>query len=219
MGKFVWGLIIGLIAFPILGAVYLLSGYAPAGVTDRPFPFEQYIAGAALESRIHRMAPKRDLSSFSAADILAGAQTYRKGCGGCHGLPQQTSPFPEPKMYPEPPQLFTPDGYVTDDPVGVTYWKIKNGIRMTGMPSFNGVFKDDEMWQIAALLASADKLPPEALDTLKQPLFPPPPSAPAPNEAPTGAPGTAPGSSLTPKNIAPMMGAQPSSNSQTPKQH
>lgn len=81
---------------------------------------------------------------------------------------------PEPKMYPAPPHLFTPDGYVTDDPVGVTYWKAKNGIRTTGMPSFENVLTDQQLWDVAALLASADKLPPEAMQTLKQPLFPPP---------------------------------------------
>lgn len=175
MGKFGWGLLIGLLAFPVLGAIYLLSGSAPAAVTDRPFPLERLIAGVALGAHIHRDAPKRDLSSFSTADIVAGADSYRKGCGGCHGLPGVTRMRPEPAMYPPPPQLFTPDGYVTDDPVGVTYWKIKNGIRMTGMPSFEKLFTDQQMWQIAALVASADKLPPQALDTLKQPLFPPPP--------------------------------------------
>jgi thiosulfate dehydrogenase len=188
VGKFFWGVIVGLIALPILGAIYLLGGFAPAAVTDHPFPFERIIAGIALGSRIHRQAPKRELSTFSAADIMAGAQTYRRGCGGCHGLLQQTNSFPEPKMFPPPPQLFTPDGYVTDDPVGVTYWKIKNGIRMTGMPSFDGILKDDQMWQVAALLANADKLPPDVVDILKQPLFPlPPPPA-------NGAPGaTVPG--------------------------
>jgi len=198
MGKFWGGLVAGLILFPLIAAVYFLGGFAPAAVADHPFPLEPLIAGGALHARISREAPKRDLSSFSAADILAGAQTYRKGCGGCHGLPQQTSPFPEPKMYPEPPQLFTPDGYVTDDPVGVTYWKIKNGIRMTGMPSFNGVFKDDEMWQIAALLATADKLSPGALDILKQPLFPPP--APPASGSSGAAPSGTPGSKLSPQH-------------------
>jgi len=191
MGKFFWGVIVGLIAVPVLGAIYLLGGFAPAAVTDHPFPFERIIAGVALGSRIHRQAPKRELSTFSAADIMAGAQTYRRGCGGCHGLPQQTNSFPEPKMFPPPPQLFTPDGYVTDDPVGVTYWKIKNGIRMTGMPSFDGILKDAQMWQVAALLANADKLPPDVVDILKQPLFPPPP--PPANGAPGATvPGGAP---------------------------
>ncbi len=185
MGKFGWGLLIGLLTFPVLGAIYLLSGSAPAAVTDHPFPFERLIAGVALGAHIHRDAPKRDLSSFTTADIIAGADSYRKGCGGCHGLPEVTRVRPEPAMYPPPPQLFTPDGYVTDDPVGVTYWKIKNGIRMTGMPSFEKLFTDEQMWQIAALLANANKLPPQALDTLKQPLFPPPPPPPPSGAAPS----------------------------------
>jgi thiosulfate dehydrogenase len=175
MGKFILGLIFGFLAFPILGAAYLLSGLAPVGVTDRSFPLEQYIAGAALESRLRRAAPARDASSFSAADLMAGAQAYRQGCG-CHGLPGETMLGPQPKMYPEPPQLFTPDGLETDDPVGVTYWKIRNGIRMTGMPSFKGVLSDEQMWQIAALVARADRLPPDVISALKQPVLATPPA-------------------------------------------
>jgi len=189
MGKFLGGLIIGFILLPVAAAVYFLAGFAPVAVSDHPFPFEQLIAGGALEARAARRAPKRDLSTFTSADIVAGAQQYQRHCGGCHGgLPDQVRNFPGPKMYPEPPQLLKPDGYVTDDPVGVTYWKIKNGIRMTGMPSFGPVMQEDQMWQIAALLASADKLPPEATDALEQPLFPPPPPPKATNAAPSGAP-------------------------------
>jgi mono/diheme cytochrome c family protein len=194
MGKFLVGLVVGLILFPLLAAIYFLGGFAPAAVADHPFPLEPLIAGGALHARISREAPKRDLSSFSPADIAAGAQAYRRGCAGCHGLPQQTESFPEPKMYPPPPKLFTPDGYVTDDPVGVTYWKIKNGIRLSAMPSFGSILKDDQMWQIAALLATADKLPPEAFDVLKQPLFlpPPPPTNGSPGAPKAAAPSGAP---------------------------
>lgn len=181
--RFLLGLIIGAIAVPVAGILYLVSGRAPIAVTDHPFPFEQYIAGEALERGIARRAPHRQLSSFNENDLLAGAQTYRRGCG-CHGLPGEERTLPQLKMFPPPPQLFTPDGYVTDDPVGVTFWKIKNGIRMTGMPSFSGELKDDQIWQVAALLANADKLPANVMDVLKQPLFPPPaPAAGKPNPA------------------------------------
>jgi thiosulfate dehydrogenase len=184
VGRFLSGLIIGLILLPVCVAVYFLGGFAPVAVTDHPFPLEPLIAGGALEARVRREAPKRELSSFTPADLLAGAQGYRRHCAACHGLPGETRNFPEPKMYPPPPQLFTPDGYVTDDPVGVTYWKIKSGIRMTGMPSFESVLKDDDMWQIAAVVASADKLPPDVMELLKQPLFPPPPPPGAKPETP-----------------------------------
>ena len=187
MGRFWLGLIIGLILIPVAAAVYFGGGFAPAAVADPPFPLEQVFAGAALHARIARHAPKRELSSFTTANIVDGADVYRHHCVGCHGLPDTQRNRPEPKMYPPPPQLFTPDGYVTDDPVGVTFWKVKNGIRMTGMPSFENVLTDQQKWDVAALLATADKLPPEALQTLKQPLFPPPAPPNAKPTAPSGA--------------------------------
>jgi thiosulfate dehydrogenase len=205
MGKFLLGLVIGIIAVPVGVLIYLLSGRAPAGVNDRPFPMEQALAEAALGGRIRREAPRRDLSTFTTADIVAGADTYRHGCGGCHGFPDQTEDRPRLKMYPAPPQLFTPDGYVTDDPVGDTYWKIKNGIRLTGMPSFQDLLTDQQMWQIAALLGSADKLPPEALETLKKPFFPMP--SPPASTAPAPRPGGAPGSGSSNAPAAPASGA------------
>jgi mono/diheme cytochrome c family protein len=60
---------------------------------------------------------------------------------------------------------------VSDDPPGETYWKVANGIRLSGMPSYNQVLSDTEMWQVSVLLANADKpLPPAALELLKAPL-------------------------------------------------
>jgi hypothetical protein len=41
--------------------------------------------------------------------------------------------FTSKGMYPQPPELFKGKG-VTDDPAGETYWKVANGIRLTGMP-------------------------------------------------------------------------------------
>jgi len=48
---------------------------------------------------------------------------------------------------------------VTDDPPGETFWKVANGIRLTGMPSFNQSLSETQMWQISLMLANADKLP------------------------------------------------------------
>ena len=60
--------------------------------------------------------------------------------------------------FPVPPQLF-PGKSVTDDPPGETFWKVANGIRLTGMPSFKQSLSETQMWQISLTLAKADKLP------------------------------------------------------------
>jgi mono/diheme cytochrome c family protein len=68
-------------------------------------------------------------------------------------------------MYPKPPRLLEGKG-VTDDPAGESYWKVANGIRLTGMPGFHGALTDTQMWQVSLLVAQADKLPKSVADSL-----------------------------------------------------
>jgi len=49
---------------------------------------------------------------------------------------------------------------VTDDPEGVTYWKVTHGIRLSGMPGFGGRLTETERWQVTMLVTSADKMTP-----------------------------------------------------------
>ena len=60
-------------------------------------------------------------------------------------------------MYPVPPQLFHGTG-VTDDDAWESYWKVENGIRMTGMPGFKGQLTETEIWQVSVLVKNADKI-------------------------------------------------------------
>ena len=63
-------------------------------------------------------------------------------------------------MFPAPPQLFETKGMVTDDPEGVTYWKVTHGIRLSGMPGFGTTLSDTKRWQTTMIVAHADKLSP-----------------------------------------------------------
>jgi len=55
---------------------------------------------------------------------------------------------------------------VTDDPAWETYWKAKNGIRLTGMPAFKETLNDTQIWQVSVLLANADKISPAVKSAL-----------------------------------------------------
>jgi thiosulfate dehydrogenase len=167
MKRFLIGLIVGLLLLPLGFAVYVVSGRVPVATSDAPMPFEAALAGAGLYARIKREAPTRDVSSMATAELVSGADVYQKNCAVCHGLPGQAVPPVAQGEFPKPPQLFTVDGRVSDDPAGVTYWKVKNGIRLTGMPGFQATLADQQIWQVTSLVARADKLPPEALDALK----------------------------------------------------
>jgi mono/diheme cytochrome c family protein len=98
-------------------------------------------------------------------------------------------------MFPKPPQLFQGKG-VTDDEPGETYWKVDNGIRLTGMPSFANSLSPTEMWQVSLLLANADKLP----DSAKQALVTTGASAPSePGQTPGTQPSAPPNPPANPK--------------------
>jgi thiosulfate dehydrogenase len=165
--KFLIGLIVGLLILPILLLLYAASGHMPVATSDPPIPGEAALAGSALYGRIRREAPNRDVSNFATSELVSGANIYQSDCAMCHGLPNQPVPPVALGEFPRPPQLFTSDGSVTDDPAGVTFWKVKNGIRLSGMPGFGKSLTDMQMWQVAALLARADKLPPQVMDALK----------------------------------------------------
>ena len=167
MRKFFLGLVLGFLVFPLIVVLYLILGFAPAAATAPAMPFERFIAGTALQKRISREAPHRDISSFTTNDLVAGADIYKKNCAVCHGAYAQPAPPIAKGMYPEAPQLLTPEGMVTDDPVGVTYWKVQNGIRLSGMPSFAAILDEQQRWQVSALLARANMLPAEAQEAFK----------------------------------------------------
>jgi len=67
-------------------------------------------------------------------------------------------------MYPTIPQSWEKhkNGVVgvSDDDPRESYWKIANGIRLTGMLSFNHILSEKEMWQVAFLLKQANSIPP-----------------------------------------------------------
>ncbi len=51
---------------------------------------------------------------------------------------------------------------VEDDPEGWDFWKIKNGIRWTGMPSRKDTLTDSQIWTLALFLKHMNRLPPAA---------------------------------------------------------
>ena len=95
---------------------------------------------------------------------------YHQHCSFCHGVPGKSSPLAK-HMYPPVPQLWVQHRAgvvgVSDDPPGETYWKVKNGIRLSGMPAYADLLTETQMWQVSVLLKNADKpLPPVVLAEL-----------------------------------------------------
>jgi thiosulfate dehydrogenase len=158
---FVIGLVIGLLIVPLALYAYFAMGMAPVATSAEPMPFETTLAHKALEEWVEKEMPKSVPIPADEANYLAGAQVYKDNCAVCHGLPLQGESAIAKGMYPKPPQLFRGKG-VTDDEAGETYWKVANGIRLTGMPAYKQSLSETQMWQVSLVLAHADKLPDSA---------------------------------------------------------
>ncbi len=163
MGRFglaATGFLAGLAAV-ILGVfLYLKFGGPPVAVADPAFPFEKNIVQVPLNARIDREMPHSSPVQATPENLRAGATIYREQCAFCHGTPGKPSAF-GPHMYPNAPQLWKSHRAgvvgVSDDPAGETFWKVKNGIRLTGMPSYVDLLSEQQMWQVSMLLKTADK--------------------------------------------------------------
>lgn len=168
------GFLLAIVIIPASIFGYLHLGHLPVAVADNPFPFEKEIVRVPMHARIEAEMPKSAPIQADGTTFTAGAKIYRAQCAVCHGVLGQPSTFGE-HMFPKAPYLWRHHGKnvvgVSDDPPGETYWKVANGIRLTGMPSFNQTLSDTEMWQVTLLLVNADKpFPDSAINLLKPPL-------------------------------------------------
>lgn len=173
--KLVLGLLIGLVIFPLGAVLYFRFGNPPVAVADPAFPFEAQVAHVPLNARTARDMPQHAPVAASEDTFEAGAHIYHARCASCHGLPGTDSDFAK-HMFPAAPQLWRKHETssvvgVSDDEAGETYWKVANGIRLTGMPSYNHILSETQMWQVSLLLKNAGQpLPELVMGILKQPV-------------------------------------------------
>ncbi len=169
MRAFLSGVVVTLIALFIGALVYFGMGLAPVAVTASPMPFERLFAKMALHAKISREMPKSVPIAADETAYMAAVPIYRENCAVCHGLPGQPKTAIAAGEFPPPPQLFHGHG-VSNDPPGETYWKVTNGIRITGMPGFESALSTTARWQVSLMLAHSTSLPPSVQQLLAQPL-------------------------------------------------
>jgi mono/diheme cytochrome c family protein len=160
------GFIVAIVALALGGYVFIRAGGMPMATSAPPLPLEKTVASLALAASYGNTAQQKSPFQADEANLLAGARSYKERCAACHGAPHAPPPAIAKGMFPPPPQLFEQQQLVTGDPEGITFWKVSNGIRMTGMPAFQHILSDPERWQVTMLVAHADRLPARVVASL-----------------------------------------------------
>ena len=172
MARILLGIVLGCALFPATILLWLQYGKPPVAVADKPFFKEEALTRAPLQYRVPREAPKAAPILADEENLVAGAHIYREQCSVCHGLHGKQASVGT-RMYPMATPMWEKRSIedvvgVSSVPAGETYWKISHGIRLSGMPAYQGVLTDTELWQVSLLLANANKpLPPAAIDLVK----------------------------------------------------
>ena len=140
------------IAIGIGAAVYFFGGYySVAGTTEDPAVVTWALTRVRTAS-INRHANDAAPAALNdATTVQAGAKAYAMlGCANCHGAPGvKWQKFSE-GLHPDPPDLKDVAGELAPAQL---FWIIKNGINMTGMPSFEQAgANDDQIWSVVAFV-------------------------------------------------------------------
>jgi mono/diheme cytochrome c family protein len=155
--------LIGLIAIvaAILQAAYFFGGFYNVAATQaEPDIIDSALVRVRQASIARQASETPPISLDDSAAIQAGARAYgTRGCANCHGAPGvQWAKWSE-GLRPDPPDLKKIVG--NREPREI-FWVIKNGIKMTGMPSFGLTeVPDQEIWSIVAFLKKLEGVSPE----------------------------------------------------------
>jgi mono/diheme cytochrome c family protein len=164
--------LVGLLAIlgGIVVAVFFFGGfYSVAGTGGEPAVVKWALVHVREASIKRHAKDSPPLPLNDPAIVQAGARAFsERGCVNCHGGPGVNWAKFSEGMHPDPPDL---KELANDRAPQQLFWVIKNGINMTGMPSFGSIeVPDQEIWTIVAFVK---KLPSVSDDDYKAWTAPP----------------------------------------------
>jgi mono/diheme cytochrome c family protein len=166
--------LLGVLAVLLLAAfLFILSGAYDVAASSPDSGLVTWVLRTTQSRSVHR-ASERLEGKVTIPDlddperIRAGLSLYSRNCAVCHGAPgEKASPISQ-GLNPYPPDLVT-EG--EGEPLEA-FWITKNGIKMTGMPSFGVTHSDEEIWAVVAFLQRMPKLSPEEYQAMVNPSPP-----------------------------------------------
>jgi thiosulfate dehydrogenase len=179
MSKFVLGIVVAVVVLVIAGAGFALLGFMPTRANAVPPAWEKRIANSALDASMERRAPRlNNPVPPTDENLIAGLKIYTMNCALCHGGIDRAPAMLAKSLYPPAPNLIQDP---PDDPEWHVFYAIRTGVRYTGMPAWDKVLSEPDMWKVTAFLTRMEKLPPAVQEFWKKSS-----GVAAPSESPAG---------------------------------
>jgi mono/diheme cytochrome c family protein len=156
-------LIAGAVACVILGALcaiaFVKSGIYNVGASKPHTRFTFYVTHETMIRSVRRhargiVAP----AAVSADQVRRGFCLYETHCVACHGAAAVAREEWASGMEPPPPYLL--DATQKFSPAEL-FWIARNGIKMTGMPSWRDSLSDGQIWEVVGFIEASRQMPPQ----------------------------------------------------------
>ena len=143
-----------------VGLGFIFSGIFSVAADDPHWAATRWLLEAARERSIAARAGGITVPPLDDPKLIAiGAEHYSEMCTKCHLAPGIEGSELRRGLYPQPPNLVEHgSGHSPQE----TFWIIKHGLKMTGMPAWGATHDDHSIWGLVAFLHKLPELSPEA---------------------------------------------------------
>jgi mono/diheme cytochrome c family protein len=156
MRSFLAGIIIVLAIEAAAFFAFIYSGSFNVAADSPDPPGVDWILETVRENSIdNRIKNVQVPPDFDKINTSKAAEDFKNVCVNCHVAPGIQHSMFGMGLNPAPPDLG--DSAAELSPATI-FWFAKNGIKMTGMPSFSKMFSEPELWAITAYIKTFPKM-------------------------------------------------------------
>src|SRR5690348_10767602 len=138
---------------PFAVLAFVNSGSYDVGASAPHTKFTEWITHETMIHSVRRHAAGvRPPGEFGDDQVRAGCCAYDTHCVACHGAAGVARDRWASGLEPAPPYLLDINQRFTRPQL---FWIVKNGIKMTGMPSWREQMSDAEIWSVVAWLQAS----------------------------------------------------------------
>jgi len=164
--RFLAGFVCALALLAIAGAAYIYSGQYDVAASTPHGSLEKWVLSTAMtHSVVSRADNIGEPPTFTDEMVRDGFAHYDDMCATCHVGPGIEQSEISKGLNPPAPNIAEAVKAWTPRQL---FWIIKNGVKMTAMPSFGATHNDQQVWNIVAFVEKLPGMSPQEYERLKQ---------------------------------------------------
>jgi mono/diheme cytochrome c family protein len=163
--KFIAGFIAAFAVSAFVAFLLIVSGVYDVAAAVPESALERLILNSTMRNSVRARAGEGAPRSWTEDQVKEGFEHYDDMCIFCHAAPGKERTAASKGMRPQPPKLAEAAKQWSDVEL---FWIVKNGVKMTGMPSFGLSHSDAQIWNVVGFVRRLPQISAEEFDALEK---------------------------------------------------